>query len=163
MINLLNKLRQQQAGGTTPPPVSNDKYPTGNPASSGVNEGVSLVDITGAGTATVSNDSFDGSSISILFTNLNGGGYISNIVAYPITAGKTYSLSIHAKVGASGTTQKIEFIISNRIEVDAVSWTLYEQSYVAATSGTANLVFYTSFGGALNDELYVDNISIIES
>lgn len=80
-------------------------------------------------------------------------------------AGKMYKISIWAKRGAQGTTQRFTAWtgfsgVTGAVSVTA-SWAEYV-FYVIATGTTGKIRAYCNSGGSIGDELYIDNMSIKE-
>ena len=84
------------------------------------------------------------------------------------TTGNSYDISFWAKRGAQGTGQVSSGWTNTNenpnIGITSTTWTEYTTTVTPVADGVIQMRFYMDrVGGAIGDEVYVDQVSIIES
>jgi len=87
---------------------------------------------------------------------------------FSATAGKTYTISMWAKRGAVGTNQELRSWTNTNenpnIAVTSTTWTEYNTVDTPVSTAAIQMRFYaTRTAGSIGDEIYVDEISVIET
>ncbi len=84
---------------------------------------------------------------------------------FPVTSGNNYKLVFYAKRGV-GTdqfwkTNSGALVASGSIYITTTTWEKYEYTF-EANSSVFNIYMYVLGSGAVDDTLYIDNISLLE-
>ena len=157
---------KQVAGGEV------DIYPTGNAASFGGNEANALPTLTGdtfKTTASVNSVDFEDGIYSLEFEciTIQTGKFLTLTVA--VESGKTYEVSVFGK--RSGTNDA-RILLRAPFSAPAsggylyitetANFALYTVTATATATGSAEIRFYTSNDGQINEKMWIDGFKIIE-
>ena len=83
---------------------------------------------------------------------------------FAVTSGDTYVVSFYAKqtVGSNGAATAWTNLSGWTAQIFTGTYVQYTQTVTATATGTAQIRFYASVGGAAGDTILVDDISIIK-
>ncbi len=108
-------------------------------------------------------DAYDGTYSLLLTTTGTGASYAQYRVL--ATSGKDYKITFRYKVD-SYNTQRFRviggFTTSQTDALTSTTWQEFTTTVTSSTTGSVSFYFYSGFFGNIGDELWVDQMSIIE-
>ena len=148
-----------------------DIYPTGNPASFGSSEGNDITAITGdiyKTTVAVNSVDFQDGIYSLEFECITTQTNKYLAIQVNIESGKTYEVSLFGKRSGtndarvlfrppfSGPANGYLYI------TETANFALYTVTLTATAKGVADIRFFPSLDGQLNEKMWIDGFKIIE-
>ena len=146
-----------------------DIYPTGNPASFGSSEGNDITAITGdffKTTVAVNSVDFEDGIYSLEFESISIQTNKFLTIQVNVENGKTYEVSLFGKRSGTNDARLLfrpPFSGAGYVYItETANFALYTVTLTATATGVADIRFFPSIDGQLNEKMWIDGFKIIE-